>query len=74
MTTTSETALRRRLAKVLRDLRQVRDGAKEAAERAGDNRGGKDRCWWWGNAAGLGDAAERIEAVLARPAKRRAKR
>lgn len=74
MTTTSETALRRRLAKVLRELRQVRVEAKAAAERAGEDRGGNDRCWWWGNAAGLGDAAIRIRVALAKPAKRRAKR
>ncbi len=61
---TDDKILRRRIGKVLRDLVSQRHWAKQAAERAGDDRGGQDRCWWTGRADGLHYAVTELSKAM----------
>lgn len=74
MTTDKSQQLRRRIGKVLRDLVSQRHWAMQAAERAGNDRGGQDRCWWAARADGLHYAVTELSRALNKKDDKEAKR
>lgn len=60
----TDQSLRRRVTKVLADLINQRHWAKQAADRAGDDRNGQDRIWWTARADGLHFAVTNLAGAL----------